>query len=450
MTRSAGQPSEETARFHRIVTEGDLDELQTALKNGADVNAPGHVGATALMMALESKDLEKTKLLIQYGADPELTDDFNATALRRAVGADFADGVRLLLSLGVDRGDHPRDPLKTIEYDFTWCDMTMPAEFEEVMSEAEWKESLEETNREIREMGQNPTVEPIIADVESVEVLKLFLEAGDNLNLAPTEVQRALLGLETGGELRVAPNEYRRHKSPCYGARNPERMDFPFWKDMIRTGGNAYSARCKFNDNSPFANPGAVWFDFVRNLFFGTRYTSPFANRGAVWCYDRFGSSLTLLDDGRFVQIGGEHEDYYDPDFFIYNDVVIHDGRGDFQIYGYPRDVFPPTDFHTATLCPDGIYIIGCLGYMDQRQLGFTPVYRLELESWRIETIPTTGQMPGWIQKHRARYDPDRNVIRIAGGTRHVVDEDSTPELKDNAHQFELELTQLTWRRITG
>ncbi|HSG73495.1 MAG TPA: ankyrin repeat domain-containing protein, partial [Planctomycetaceae bacterium] len=91
MSRSAGQPSEETARFHRIVTEGDLDELQAALKNGVDVNAPGHVGATALMLALESKDLEKTKLLIQYGADPELTDDFNATALRRAVGADFAD-----------------------------------------------------------------------------------------------------------------------------------------------------------------------------------------------------------------------------------------------------------------------------------------------------------------------------------------------------------------------
>jgi hypothetical protein len=278
MSRSVGQPSEETARFHQIVTEGDLDELQTALKDGADANAPGHVGVTALMLALESKDLEKTKLLIQYGADPELTDDFNATALRRAVGADFADGVRFLLSLGVDRGHHPRDPLKTVEYDCSWCDMTIPAELEEVMSEAEWKESLEESKREIREMGQNPTVEPMIADVESVEVLKLFLEAGDDLNLAPSETKRALMGLETGGELRVAPADYHRHKSPRFGARNPERMDFPFWMDMIRTGGNAYSARCKFNDNSPFTNPGAGWFDFFRNLFFGTRYNCPIAN----------------------------------------------------------------------------------------------------------------------------------------------------------------------------
>jgi len=76
----------------------------------------------------------------------------------------------------------------------------------------------------------------------------LFLEAGDDLNLVPTEIKRMLLGLETGGELRVSRSEYLRHKTPRYGTRNPERMDFPFWKDMIRTGGNAYSARTMFND----------------------------------------------------------------------------------------------------------------------------------------------------------------------------------------------------------
>jgi hypothetical protein len=35
--------------------------------------------------------------------------------------------------------------------------------------------------------------------------------------------------------------------------------------------------------------------------------------------------SLTLLPDGRAIQIGGEHEDYYDPDFCIYNDVFVHE-----------------------------------------------------------------------------------------------------------------------------
>lgn len=424
MSQSAGQVNGETVRFHQIVAEGKLEELQAALKNGAAVDAPGHVGRTALMLALGAKDLEKTKLLIQHRADPELTDAFNATALRHAVEADFAEGVRYLLSLGVDRGYHPRYPMKKIEYDSSLLDVAMPVELREVMSEAEWNESLAESRKLMREMRQNPTVEPMISAVQSVEVLKLFLEAGDDLNLAPTEIKRALLGLETGGELHVAPSDYRRHKAPRYGSRNPERMDFPFWKDMIRTGGNAYSARKQFKDNDPFTEPGAVW------------------------CYERFGSSLTQLSDARFVQIGGEHEDYYDPDFFIYNDVVIHDGQGDFQIYGYPRDVFPPTDFHTATLCRDGIYVVGGLGYPEQRQSGFTPVYRLTLESWQIESVKTAGEMPGWIHGHRSRYEPERNAIYIAGGEIHVVDEDGKPQLVPNEQQFELDLTRFQWRRM--
>lgn len=424
MTRSDGHVSEETVRFHRIVAEGSLQEMQGALTNAAAVNAPGKVGVTALMLAIGSKDLEKTKLLIQCGADPELTDDFNATPLRRAVESDFVDGVRFLLSLGVDRGYHPRYPLKKVTYDSSLPDVVMPESLREVMSEAEWKESLEETNRLLLRLGQNPPIEPIIRAVESVEVLKLFLDAGDDLSLAPTKIKRAMLGLETGGELKVAPSEYRRHKSPRYGNRNPQPMDFPFWKDMIRTGGNAYSARTHFNDNDLFKKPGAVW------------------------CYERFGSSLTQLSDGRFVQIGGEHEDYYDPDFFIYNDVVIHDGKVNSQIYGYPRNVFPPTDFHTATLCRDVIYLVGCLGYAAQRQPGFTPVYRLALESWQIACVTTMGDMPGWIYEHRARYEPERNAICIAGGKVQDVAEDGEHRGVSNKQQFELDLSRFQWRRM--
>src|SRR4051812_14266322 len=116
MSQSAFQTNDETARFHRILTDGNLEELRAALQKGADVNAPGHVGMTALMLALASNDLAKTKLLIQHGADPELTDDFNDTALRHAVNANFVDGVRFMLSLGVDRGYHPQYPLKKVVY----------------------------------------------------------------------------------------------------------------------------------------------------------------------------------------------------------------------------------------------------------------------------------------------------------------------------------------------
>ncbi len=421
MSRSA--PSEETARFHQVVSEGNLQALHAAIKGGADVDAPGHVGRTALMLAIKAKDLGKTKLLLQHGADPELTDDFNATALRHAVEADFADGVRLLLSLGVDRGHHPRYPLKKINRDFPLPVVPLPADLKGVISDAEWQKTLEDGQKAVREQGQNPTVQPMISDVQSLEVLRLFVDAGDDLNRAPREIQRELVGLKTGGELQVTLSDYRQHKTPEFGTQNPQRMDFPFWQDMIRTGGNAYSARVRFQDKA-------------------------FASPGAVWCYDRFGTSLTPLPDGRFVQIAGEHEDHYDPDFTIYNDVVVHDGRGAFEIYGYPRDVFPPTDFHTATLCPDGIYIVGCLGYVDERRPGFTPVFRLKIDSWEIESVATSGEMPGWIFEHRARYEPERNVIAISGGQICIEDKDGDQQFLPNEQRFELDLNRFAWRRI--
>lgn len=422
MSRSGRRVSDEASRFHRIVEQGDLNDLEAALNDGAQVNAPGCNGTTPLMLAIAVKDLDKIRLLIRHGADPELADDFNSTPLRHAVGYDFADGVELLLSLGVDRGDNPKYPLKKIEYGDELPDVPMPVELRQVMSEAEWKESHEETRKAVREMGQSPKSEPVISGVQSVEVLKLFLEAGDDLNLAPDDVKRALLGLETGGELRSTPGDYRLQKSPRYGSRNPERMDFAFWRDMVTSGGSAYSARAHFQD------------------------TDSVGQDGAVWCYNRFGSSLTQLGDGRFVQIGGEHEDYYDPDFFIYNEVVIHDGKGDFQIFGYPRETFPPTDFHTATLCGGTIYVIGCLGYPEQRRPGVTPVYRLKLESWEIEPVATTGEMPGWIHGHRARYEPDANSIRVAGGKVQVAGDDGG--LIPSKMQFELDLSSFKWRKV--
>jgi hypothetical protein len=417
--------SEETARFHQLVEDGDLESLRTALQNGANVNAPGRVGWTALMVAIDAKNVEKAKLLIDSGADAELTDDFNNTALRHAVDADFEEGVRYLISLGVDRGHNPKYPLKKINYDFTFDTWKMPEQLKEVMSEAEWKESIEKSRETLRDL--QPTVEPTISAVQSVAVLKLFLRAGDDLGLASTEMKRAYIGLETSHEFRATRADYETQKAPRYGSRNPEPMDILFWRDMIRTGGNAYSARTHFKDEDSFSE------------------------RRAVWCYERFGSSLTELNDGRFVQIGGEHEDYYDPDFHIYNDVVVHDGKGDFQIFGYPREVFPPTDFHTATLCGDGIYIIGCLGYPDDRREEFTPVYRLTLNSWEMKAVETTGQMPGWIHKHRARFDRERNVISVEGGEVQVTSENGEQNLVSKKERFELDLSRMAWRRaISG
>ena len=415
--------SQEVIEFHRIVESGSLEELRQVLERGVDVNSPGHAERTALTVAIDAKSVDKMKLLIEHGADPELTDRFNATALRHAVGWDFVDGVRYLLSLGVDRGHRPKYPLKAIDYgDAGLPPIQMPDSLRGVISEEEWKASLAERQQSVLDLGRNPTVEPIIADLQSVEILKLFLQAGDDLNLAPTEVKREYVGLSNEGVFQCSPTDFRKHKSPTSGTSNPQRMDNPFWRDMVKLGCNAYVARQYFDEPSPFRKPGVVW------------------------CYDRFGSSLTQLSDGRFVQIGGEHEDYYDPDFYIYNDVVIHDGRGEFQIYGYPKDEFPPTDFHSATRVGEWIYIIGGLGYVDQRQESHTPVYRLSIASWHIERVDTSGEMPGWIHEHQALHDPMRSAIRVVGGKLVLLDADGQQDIVPNKSSFELDLASFEWR----
>src|SRR5262245_11766144 len=138
MSHSAANADDDSVQLQTIVADGSLDELQAFLRSGVAVDAPCHVGITALMLAIDMHELAKAELLIQHGADAELTDDFNNTALRHAVNADFVDGVRLLLSLGVDRGFHPRYPLKKVTYDLPFPNVAMPAELKAFVSEADW------------------------------------------------------------------------------------------------------------------------------------------------------------------------------------------------------------------------------------------------------------------------------------------------------------------------
>jgi hypothetical protein len=189
---------------------------------------------------------------------------------------------------------------------------------------------------------------------------------------------------------------------------------------MVRCGWSGYRAAARFGDDS---------FD-----------------RGApVWCHDRFGMSLTCLPDGRFIQIAGEHEDSYDPDFCIYNDVIIHDGKGGFEILGYPEEVFPPTDFHSATLVGPWIYIIGNLGYPAAREAFAyqTPVYRFHTETGRIERVLTHGKSPGWIHRHQAELVAGN--IRVSGGKILTKKKNGESEIKDHqaCHTLDLETHDL-------
>jgi hypothetical protein len=113
-------------------------------------------------------------------------------------------------------------------------------------------------------------------------------------------------------------------REPRLGTSNPERLTNPVWTWLACNPEiSAYQA------NRHFGGPGPCG--------------------GPAWTNQRFGQSRTELGDGRIVAIAGEHEDYYDPDFYIYNDVHVIAPDGALDIYCYPRELFAATDFHTAS-----------------------------------------------------------------------------------------------------
>lgn len=206
---------------------------------------------------------------------------------------------------------------------------------------------------------------------------------------------------------------------PRFGTANPERMDEPFWHAMVASGVCGWRAAQKYRPRPVKGQP--------------------------IWCAQRFGQSITFLPDGRIVQVAGEHEDGYDPDFCIYNDVFVHHPDGRLEIFGYPEDVFPPTDFHTATLVGDAIYLIGSLGYDKNRQPGVTQVFRLDTHTFRIERVPICGDVPGRIFKHRALLMPGGN-IRVFGG--YIDTGKKQPARTPNKAVFALDLQQHRWSKI--
>jgi hypothetical protein len=220
----------------------------------------------------------------------------------------------------------------------------------------------------------------------------------------------------------ITPELFQKWRPPVRGTLNPQVMTNPVWTWLIESRLNAYQANELFGGESALqAGPG--------------------------WCFERFGQSSTLLPDGRTVLIAGEHEDHYDPDFFIYNDVVVRSAGGEVEILGYPTDVFPPTDFHSATLLDRQIVIIGSLGYQGERHAGITQVMTLELDRWQISPVHTKGTGPGWIHRHQAQLSDDGRHILISGGK---IDRCDGEELVENIDEWRLSIGDWQWTRLTS
>ena len=162
-----------------------------------------------------------------------------------------------------------------------------------------------------------------------------------------------------------------------------------------------------------------------------------------LWSMGRMGQSSTLLPDGREILIGGEFEDGYDPLFWIYNDVIVKHPDGKIEIFGYPKHIFSPTDFHTATLVGDEIWLIGSLGYGEDRDTTQTSVYKLNIHTYKIEKIETRNSM-GWVFKHSATFKD--NQIIVTGGEIWLGSE---LPIVENFDEWALNLKTLIWKNIS-
>jgi hypothetical protein len=247
---------------------------------------------------------------------------------------------------------------------------------------------------------------------------------------------------------QISREIFEQQRRPRFGNANPERMRCAFWEWMIRGEENApVGEEGGLEETGLMMRDGKLKSGYgpyrARDLFGAS------ANRedGPIWTFERYGATQTDLPDGRVICIGGEHEDHYDPDFCIYNDVIVFRPDGEIEIYGYPRDLFSPTDFHSATLLGDQIIVIGCLGYSGDRRPGLTPVYSLDTESCRISRLGTTGTAPGWIFEHDSELS-DSGTITVRSGQ--VVElKDGKQRFRRNNEEFSLDVSTGIWMQTT-
>jgi ankyrin repeat protein len=391
------------------VALGSLADVRIVLESGAALEERDFWSRTAWLVALLMGDIAKATLLRAYGADPNARGRCGQPPLFYAIEGHHPDMLRWSLAEGADvhqSDDFDRTALmEAVENDDLECVEILLGAGADVEKKA---------------------IYTALGLAASRGIILRLLDAGADPAELSDSGRRALLEYPPEPEWEdalatVSPEDFERDFTRSFGASNPERMPRPFWESMIRCGVSAYRARLRFEEQ-PFGS-----------------LEEP------VWCAQRFGQSLTMLPDGRIVQIGGEHEDFYDRDFCIYNDVFVHERDGSITIFGYPESVFPPSDFHTATLIGDWIYVIGSLGYQGTRRYGETPVYRLDLRTFQMDCLDTRGEVPGWIYEHRA-VALSSSEIRVWSGT--VVTQGDGKEAYDpNLNAFVLDLDHLLWRR---
>jgi ankyrin repeat protein len=85
-----------------VLWNADINVIEHLIDHGADVNAKGGNGYTALILASFYGHIDIVRLLIDAGADVNASSNTGSTALMLASDCGYLDIVRLLIDAGAD------------------------------------------------------------------------------------------------------------------------------------------------------------------------------------------------------------------------------------------------------------------------------------------------------------------------------------------------------------
>ncbi|MFJ4175510.1 ankyrin repeat domain-containing protein [Microbacterium sp. NPDC089696] len=105
----ASSMSDATPDLLVAATTGDADAVRAALDAGADIEARGDGGMTALVMATKADHVEAARTLIEAGADVNAKDDIQDSAYLYAGARGHDEILRLTLDHGADLASTNRD-----------------------------------------------------------------------------------------------------------------------------------------------------------------------------------------------------------------------------------------------------------------------------------------------------------------------------------------------------
>ncbi|MFZ6768341.1 ankyrin repeat domain-containing protein [Undibacterium sp. Di26W] len=384
------------------VAFGTTASLKQKVEETGDLETVDVLSRTPFLVAALLGDIEKARLLFELGANRQALGFDGINAMHYAVQTNQI----LMLTWLCDEG---------FSIEATDNYLNTPLILAAELGLTDCVRFFLERGADVSKESQIPY--RAIQVAKNLDIVDLLVKCGEDINDISPRMHANLLGIEHNASPVVSKEDYLIGRYREFGAANGVKTNKPFWLAMIRSGASAWRASEMFHDDG--SHDGNI-----------------------IWCYERYGRTTTILPDGRIIEIGGEHEDFYDPDFCIYNDVIVFEKNGDINIYSYTTEIFPPTDFHTATLVDDDIYIIGRLGYQDTRIAGHTPVYKLDTKSLKIQQFNTSGKGPGFISHHKARLKDDK--IFLSGG-KQIIMIDGKADYIGNTENYQLCLKTAVW-----